>query len=198
MKASSAKFLTSAQTIAQCPQSDLPQVAFAGRSNVGKSSLINSLTGRKGLVKVSKTPGKTRLLNFFDISGELLLVDMPGYGFANVPKTEKQKWGKMVEIYLQESENLKAVICLLDCRRAPNDDDRNLLGWLHHYDIPAIIVFTKIDKIPKTKRIKQFKLAMAEIEDLLAPENKPLVYSSLSGEGKRELWGAIKSSIVEP
>ncbi len=196
MKASSAKFLTSAQTITQCPKSDLPQVAFAGRSNVGKSSLINSLTGRKGLVKVSKTPGKTRLLNFFDISGELLLVDMPGYGFANIPKTEKQKWGKMVEVYLQESENLKAVVCLLDYRRVPNYDDRNLLGWLHHYNIPAIVVFTKIDKIPKTKRAKQLKLAMAQIEDLLPPDNKPLVYSSLSGEGKRELWGAIKRSIL--
>jgi len=192
MKVTSAKFLLSAASSEQCPKLTLPEIAFSGRSNVGKSALINSLTGRKGLVKVSKTPGKTRLLNFFSINEKITFVDMPGYGFANVPLKVKASWGRLVETYLREREPLKAVVVLLDCRRMPNDDDRSLLGWLNSEAIPLILVFTKIDKIPKTKRLKPIKEVIGAISDLTGSNPNKIVYSSKTGEGKKELWAAIR------
>lgn len=192
MKVTSAKFLISAASLKQFPKPLFPEIAFAGRSNVGKSSLINSLTGRKGLVKVSKTPGKTQLLNFFSINEKIMFVDMPGYGFANVPLKVKAGWGRLIEVYLKEREPLKAVIVLLDCRRTPNDDDRSLLGWLNSEAIPLILVFTKIDKIPKTKRHKPIKKAIGAIADLIGDKPKMIVYSAATGEGKKELWAAIR------
>ncbi|VAX24395.1 GTP-binding protein EngB [hydrothermal vent metagenome] len=192
MKVTSAKFLLSVANPQQCPKLALPEIAFSGRSNVGKSSLINSLTGRKGLVKVSKTPGKTRLLNYFSINDKITFVDMPGYGFANVPLKVKASWGRLVETYLRERKPLKAVIVLLDCRRTPNDDDRSLLGWLNNEEIPLILVFTKIDKIPKTKRPKLIKEALGAVADLTGDNPKVVVYSSKTGEGKKELWAAIR------
>ena len=191
MRVKEAVFVTSAAKDGQYPPPDLPEVAFAGRSNVGKSSLINSLTGRKGLVKVSKTPGKTRLLNFFSINEKLAFVDMPGYGFARAPVAEKKKWGKMVETYIKKRESLRGVIFLLDCRRKPNEDDRALLEWLVHYDTPFLIVVTKIDKVPKTHRHREIKKVMEAIVDLTGEDFRPLVYSSQTGEGKKELWAAI-------
>ncbi len=167
MKVTKAEFVTSATKKEQYPISTLPEIAFAGRSNVGKSSLINSLTGHKGLVKVSKTPGKTRLLNFFTINGCITFLDMPGYGFAKVPKSVKANWGQMVENYLVTRNNLRGVIFLLDCRRKPNEDDRIMLNWLNLYKTPFIIVFTKIDKIQKTRRIKHIREAMEELKGLV-------------------------------
>ena len=187
------EFIKSAVKPAQYPKSDLPEIAFAGRSNVGKSSLINSLTGRKGLVKVSKTPGKTQLLNFFNIHSQTVFVDMPGYGFAEVPESVKRTWGEMVETYLRERKQLKGVIVLLDCRRTPNEDDISLLEWLVHNKITTVIVFTKIDKIPKTRRGSFVKTAMKEIAPFLDAAAKPVLYSALSGEGKKELWHVIGS-----
>ncbi|HEB73579.1 MAG TPA: YihA family ribosome biogenesis GTP-binding protein [Nitrospirae bacterium] len=192
MKVTSAKFLLSVANPKQCPKLALPEIAFSGRSNVGKSSLINSLTGRKGLVKVSKTPGKTRLLNYFSINEKITFVDMPGYGFANVPLKVKASWGRLVETYLKESALLKAVVVLLDCRRTPNDDDRRLLKWLNSEEIPLILAFTKIDKIPKTKRHKLIKEALGAVAGLTGDNPKIIVYSSKTGEGKKELWAAIR------
>ncbi|HJM82681.1 MAG TPA: ribosome biogenesis GTP-binding protein YihA/YsxC [Nitrospinota bacterium] len=191
MKVTKAEFVTSATKKEQYPISTLPEIAFAGRSNVGKSSLINSLTGHKGLVKVSKTPGKTRLLNFFTINGCITFLDMPGYGFAKVPKSVKANWGQMVENYLVTRNNLRGVIFLLDCRRKPNEDDRIMLNWLNLYKTPFIIVFTKIDKIQKTRRIKHIREAMEELKGLVVKNTSNLRYSSLTGEGKQELWKEI-------
>lgn len=193
MKVKSARFLTSAAREDQYPPEGPPEIAFAGRSNVGKSSLINSLTGRKGLVKVSQTPGKTRLLNFFALNEAVVFVDMPGYGFARVPASVRKSWGKMVEGYLAGRGSLKAVVVILDARRTPGDDDRDLLEWLAHYGVPAIVVFTKIDKIPKTRRARRIREAMAALG---APGEglRPMVYSSLTGEGKRELWAALRDA----
>lgn len=195
MKVRSAKFLTSAVRPDQYPRIDVPRIAFAGRSNVGKSSLINSLTGCKGLSQISKTPGKTRLLNFFLAGERLMLVDMPGYGYASVPLSEKKKWGKMVETYLREDERLKALILLLDCRRTPNDDDRAMLDWLAYYNVPVILVITKIDKIPKTRRLRRLKEIMEAISDMVEEGARPVLYSSNTGEGKRELWAAINEAV---
>ncbi len=194
MKVNSATFIKSAVKPEQYPDLPLPEIAFAGRSNVGKSSLINSLTGRKGLVKVSKTPGKTQLLNFFSINEKLAFVDMPGYGFANVPLQAKKSWGRMVETYLETSGNLQAVAMLLDCRRDPNEDDRLLLSWLDEMEIPLILVFTKIDKIPKTRRAKRIRSVMSNINDIVDSDVRAVCYSAHTGEGKRELWTAITES----
>ncbi|MGK7344457.1 MAG: ribosome biogenesis GTP-binding protein YihA/YsxC [Candidatus Nitrospinota bacterium M3_3B_026] len=193
MKVNSARFLTSAARDDQYPPEGLPEIAFAGRSNVGKSSLINSLTGRKGLVKVSQTPGKTRLLNFFVINETLVFVDMPGYGFAKVPVNVRKSWGNMVEAYLAGRESLKAVVVILDARRTPNEDDLALLEWLAHYGVPAIVVFTKIDKIPKTRRARRIREAMAAL-GAAGESLRPIVYSSLTGEGKRQLWAALRDA----
>ncbi|MBF0170844.1 MAG: YihA family ribosome biogenesis GTP-binding protein [Nitrospinae bacterium] len=195
MKVTKAEFITSAADAKGWPPPGPPEIAFAGRSNVGKSSLINSLTGRHGLVKVSKTPGKTQLLNFFAINGPAVtFVDMPGYGFAKVPEAEKRRWGKMIEGYLTKRETFKGLLLLLDVRRKPNEDDFMLLEWLAHHALPTQVVFTKIDKIPKTHRLREIKSVWTALGDL-APERTPLVYSSLSGEGKKELWGAIDELI---
>lgn len=191
MRVRKAEFIKSAVKPEGYPRHDMPEIAFAGRSNVGKSSLINTLTGRKGLVKVSKTPGKTQLLNYFTINDELVFVDMPGYGFAQVPSAMKKNWGVMVETYLKTSRALKGVAVLLDARRTPNEDDVNLLDWLRHYNIPAILVFTKIDKIPTTRRHGFIKKALQSVEGH-AGENAGIVqFSSLTGDGKRALWSAI-------
>ena len=198
MKVKSAKFIKSAGRPDQYPDPGLPEIAFAGRSNVGKSSLINSLTGRKGLVKVSGTPGKTRTLNFFLINERLVFTDMPGYGFARVPLSEKKKWGKMVEAYLGKRKQLRAVVSILDCRRTPNDDDRMLLDWLRHNKIPVIIVFTKIDKVPKTRRPGKIKKALEAISEFIDEGAGPVLYSSLTGEGKRELWAVIRAAAEKP
>ncbi|MDH5637136.1 MAG: ribosome biogenesis GTP-binding protein YihA/YsxC [Nitrospinota bacterium] len=191
MKVVSAEFIKSAVTMEQWPPLGLDEIAFAGRSNVGKSSLINSLTGRKGLVKVSKTPGKTQLLNFFVINKKFTFVDMPGYGFANVPKSVRQSWGSMVDSYLQFSPNLKGVAALLDIRRTPNDDDLSLLEWLASYSVPYVLVFTKADKVPKTRRPKMIKEALATIGELDTTMAGHLLFSSHTGEGRNELWAAI-------
>jgi len=173
-------------------------VAFAGRSNVGKSSLINSLTGRKGLVKVSKTPGKTQLLNFFTINEKIAFVDMPGYGFAHVPKSVRVSWGAMVETYLQHGPMLKGVVSLLDIRRTPNEDDRDLLQWLSAYKVPFVLVFTKADKAPKNQRIRMVKDSLATIADLTGSMTGHVLYSSHTGEGRDALWSAIRSILENP
>ena len=191
MRVTKAEYIKSAVKPGQYPVHKSPEIAFAGRSNVGKSSLINILAGRKGLVKVSKTPGKTQLLNFFTINDEIVFVDMPGYGFAQVPDGVKKTWGAMVETYLKTGERLKGAIVLLDARRVPNDDDLNLLDWLNHYSIPVVIVFTKIDKIPRTRRHGFIKEALARLGDHAGKDVKVVQFSSLNGDGKKELWSAI-------
>ena len=191
MKVSSAEYIISAVKPAGYPDSAIPEVAFAGRSNVGKSSLLNSMTGRKGLVKVSKTPGKTQTLNFFLINNRLMFVDTPGYGFAKTPAKVREGWGAMMETYLKRREQLRAVIVLLDLRRTPNDDDTLLLEWLRREQTPVILVFTKIDKIPKTRRDKPMKNVMRVLNGVVDDDTRVVRYSSLTGVGKRELWSAV-------
>ncbi|MFP4445210.1 MAG: ribosome biogenesis GTP-binding protein YihA/YsxC [Desulfosudaceae bacterium] len=157
----SADFVTSAVEPSQYPDGGLPEIAFAGRSNVGKSTLINCLVNRKNLVKTSATPGKTRLINFFSVNGNLLLVDLPGYGYAKVSQQERKKWGPMVETYLAGRQSLKGVILLIDLRRTPRDEELQIRDWLTHYQIPLLIVLTKADKLKKTAQQKQ-RQAIAE------------------------------------
>lgn len=192
MHIKSAKFITSAVQLNQYPPPDIPEVAFAGRSNVGKSSLINKLVNRKRLVKTSSTPGRTQLINFFRVNDELSLVDLPGYGYAKVPAMVKKQWGPMVESYIANRSNLKAVVLLMDLRRTPQAEEFNIMDWLHHYKIPTILVLTKADKLSKTKQMKQRRLAA---DTLGIDMNDLLLFSAKSGQGKEALWELIERVI---
>jgi GTP-binding protein len=148
MKVTSSEIVISAVKPAQYPAENLPEIALAGRSNVGKSSFINKMLARKSLARTSSKPGKTQTLNFYIINEVLHFVDVPGYGYAKVSKKEREIWGKMIETYMTTREQLRAVVLLIDVRHPPTKDDVLMYGFLKHYDIPAIIVATKVDKIP--------------------------------------------------
>ena len=184
----SSEFVTSAVKPEQYPAPEHPEIAFAGRSNVGKSSLINKLVNRRSLVKTSSTPGRTQLINFFLVNEALSLVDLPGYGYAKVPAAVKKQWGPMVEAYIAHRTNLKAVVLLMDIRRTPKTEEFNLMDWLHHHRIPTILVLTKADKLSKTQQNRQRKLA-AEIFGINAEDF--VLFSAKSGLGKQLLWEMI-------
>ena len=167
MLVKNARFLKSMKKKADYPDTGLPEIAICGKSNVGKSSLINYLTNNYKLAKVSSTPGKTRLVNFFVINEAFMLVDLPGYGFAKVSHSEKNSWSEMVEGYLKASRNIRALLILLDIRHKPTEDDRMMFEWAALFGLSVIIVATKADKIAKTKRpaaLKQLSSAVGDIE----------------------------------
>lgn len=155
LKITAAEYITSAPTLKECPDWDLPEIAMVGRSNVGKSSFINTLTHRKNLAKTSNTPGKTRLMNFYRIDPAFALVDLPGYGYAKVSKTMQAQWQKHFQVYLQKRPNLILVVQLIDARHGPQDSDEQMLSWLEHRDIPVVLVLTKVDKISRNDLGKQ-------------------------------------------
>jgi len=186
----SAEFVTSAVKRPQYPPEALPEIAFAGRSNVGKSSLINTLVNRKHLVKTSSTPGRTQLINFFDINQNLTFVDLPGYGYARVPAAVRKKWGPMIETYLSTRQTLKGVVIIMDIRRLPREEEQNLIHWLAHYSIPSILVLTKTDKLSKTKLIKQ---QAAIIKALAVAKEDVILFSAKTRRGKDAVWDAILS-----
>jgi len=187
MKILSAEFVTSAVGPKQFPIDRKPQVAFAGRSNVGKSSIINSILNRKGLVKTSATPGKTQLINFFLINGQFYCVDLPGYGYAKAPRSVTDAWAPMIEGYLKGAPQLRTVVMLLDIRREPDDRDRRLIAWLRHYDIPALFILTKADKVNRQDAVA----AQREIARQLDLAMPPLLTSAQSGQGIAELRAAV-------
>jgi GTP-binding protein len=185
----SAEFITSAVKPAQYPDQGLPEIAFAGRSNVGKSSLINCLVNRRNLVKTSATPGKTRLINFFNINGRLIFVDLPGYGYAKVSRAEQKTWGPMVETYLTGRTALKGAALLVDLRRQPREDEFLLLELFSRHAIPFIIILTKADKLKKIAREKQHQSIAA---DFGLDKNSLILFSAKSGLGKEEILAAIE------
>ncbi len=184
MKILSAEFILSAASPWQFPVPSLPEIAFAGRSNVGKSTLINSLLNRKKLVKTSSTPGKTQLINFFKINDKFYFVDLPGYGFAKVPESVSKQWQRLIEAYLQERETLRNVVLILDSRHKPTTQDRQLKEWLDYYQRPVLIVASKIDKLKRSQIQKQLK----QIKQDLSLDNTPLVHSSLEKGRREEIW----------
>lgn len=191
MKIDSAEFLKSSSKLEECPETQKPEYAFIGRSNVGKSSLINMLTGRNKLAKTSSTPGKTQLINHFEINKKWYLVDLPGYGWAQVSKTSKEKWKKMTEKYLIERENLACVFVLVDSRHEPQKVDVSFIEWLGHEEIPFCIIFTKADKLGKTKQ--ESNIASYKKEMLKTWEELPATFltSSVDKLGKNELLSFI-------
>lgn len=192
MKIQSARFLKSCVALKDYPVVNLPEIAFAGKSNVGKSSLINTLTGRKGLAKTSRLPGCTQLINFFIINEKLSLVDLPGYGFAKAPLAVKKQWGPMVETYLKERQALRLVLFLLDIRRDSDEKDRDLFNWLQFYRLPYLLVLTKVDKLSN----QQVLLRSRHILSSFGQPSVPVVlFSARTGQGREELWAAIESHI---
>ncbi|SEM33826.1 GTP-binding protein [Mesobacillus persicus] len=191
MKVTSADIVISAVRPAQYPEGDLPEFALAGRSNVGKSSFINKMLNRKALARTSSKPGKTQTLNFFLINEILYFVDVPGYGYAKVSKTERAAWGRMIETYITSREQLKAVILLVDLRHPPSVDDRTMYDFLKHYNIPVIVVATKADKIPKSKWQKHIKIVKETLE--FDEEDALILFSSETGEGKDKAWSILQA-----
>ena len=170
------------------PAPTLPEVAFAGRSNVGKSSLINKLVRRKKAARVSNTPGRTREINFFDVNGQFVLADLPGYGYARVSKEAKAAWRPLIEGYLRRSPALKGVVLLLDARRTPTDDDMHMLEFLAYVGTPTIVVATKMDKVSKAERSTRIE-ELAQEAGVDAEQVIP--FSAISGEGRDDLAEAI-------
>ncbi|AJS57490.1 ribosome biogenesis GTP-binding protein YihA/YsxC [Paenibacillus sp. IHBB 10380] len=191
MKVTKSEFVISAVSPDQYPEDALPEIALAGRSNVGKSSLINKMINRKNLARTSSTPGKTQQLNYYRINDEVYFVDFPGYGFAKVSKVQRLAWGAMIEKYLLEREPLKLLLLVVDLRHPPSKDDVIMYDWVSHYDLPICVVATKADKIPRSRWAKQIK-QMKECLSLRV--DHPLVlFSSDTGLGKDELWSIILS-----
>jgi GTP-binding protein len=189
------RFLQAAARADQYPPEQLPEVAFAGRSNVGKSALINTLVGRKGLARISQTPGKTQLIHFYQAEDRFLLVDLPGYGYARVPEGIRKRWGPMVERYLAGRRSLRLVIFLLDLRRTPSQLDLQLKGWLDHHAIPTCFVLTKADKVSRGSRLPLIR----QIADALEVTAADLIpFSAVTREGRRELWGVVLRAVSPP
>ncbi|MBC1520914.1 ribosome biogenesis GTP-binding protein YihA/YsxC [Listeria aquatica] len=175
----------------QYPEGDLPEFALAGRSNVGKSSFINRMIGRKSMARISQKPGKTQTLNFYKIEESLFFVDVPGYGFAKVSKKEREKWGEMIETYITSREPLRAVIQIVDLRHKPTNDDVMMYEFLKYYQIPVIVVATKADKIPRSKWQKNAKVVKETLD--FDGEDDFVLFSAETGMGKEEAWSFIEA-----
>lgn len=189
----SARFVVSLDRLRPFPGQGLPEVAMAGKSNVGKSSMINSLLGNSKLARISSEPGKTRLVNFFSVNERLLLVDLPGYGFAKAPKAERERWAGMIEGYLENSRHLRRVLHLVDIRHAPTRDDQTMVEYLRHYDIPFTVVATKADKVSRAARGRLIPV----ICRALAVQPWEIVpYSSVDGSGREKILEILENEMT--
>jgi len=200
MRILNADFVKSCAQLSDCPIDDLPEIAVVGRSNVGKSSLLNCLLQRKGLAKTSSTPGKTRLINFFKTSLGLnptltfYIVDLPGYGYANASMSQKAEWGAMVENYLAHRTSLRGLVVLLDIRREPSPLDLQLFLWIRSYNIPALLVATKSDQVPRSRQSNAVRSIQAAIPGFDSNQ-EILLFSSKTGEGREVLIGRIVQTL---
>ena len=195
MKVKNAKFVISAVSPKQYPDSNLLEVAFAGRSNVGKSSLINKLLNRNSLARVSSKPGKTATINFYNIDDKLNLVDLPGYGFARVSPMEKKKWAQMIDEYLNSRESLKQVILLVDSRHKPTEDDKTMLNFIRHVCKRAVVVATKFDKLKKSEQESSLHTIINTLE--LSGDDIIIPFSTVNGIGKEEFWYYVEDEIMQ-
>ena len=189
MKIKNSRFVISAVAKTQYPEDELPELAFAGRSNVGKSSLINMLLNRRGLAKTSSTPGKTQLVNFYDIDGLFRLVDLPGYGFAKVSKEKKVGWGNIIETYLNTRQNLVEVFQLVDIRHKPSGEDKEMYEWIKNAGFNGIVIATKTDKMSKNQIAAQLKMIRKELK--MEKDDVILPVSAQSRDGKYDVWDVI-------
>ncbi|SFE23685.1 GTP-binding protein [Paenibacillus catalpae] len=193
MKITQSEFIISAVRPSQYPVDALPEIALAGRSNVGKSSLINKLILRKNLARTSSQPGKTQQLNYYRVNDMVYFVDFPGYGYAKVSKTQRELFGQMIETYIRDRKELKLQLLVIDMRHAPSKDDVLMYHWLKHYNVPTCIVCTKADKIPKSKWDKHVKVIKETLE--ADPRDSLVMFSSETGLGREKLWEVINGAI---
>lgn len=177
------------------PENQFPEIAFAGKSNVGKSSLINALMNRKSYARISATPGKTQTINFYNINDEMYLVDLPGYGYAKVSESEKEKWGKLIERYLHGSSQLKAVFLLIDIRHEPSANDKMMYDWVVAQGYQPIIIATKLDKIKRSQVEKHLKILRQGLN--LIPGTKIIPFSSMTKQGRDEIWELVENEYLE-
>ena len=177
----------------QYPTSGLPEITLTGRSNVGKSSLINTLVNRKKLARTSSQPGKTQTLNFYDIEDQLYFVDVPGYGYAKVSQKDRNKWAKMIETYFEQRQETRGVISLVDARHAPTKLDVQMIDFIHYYQLPLLVVGTKVDKIPKSKWNKSESQIRKTLN--LGPDDQVQLFSAQTKHGKAEVWNWIENHI---
>jgi len=191
MKITSVEFVKSVDDISQLPAEQLSEIAFAGRSNVGKSSLINCLLNRKKLAKISSTPGKTRLINYFRINDRFYFVDLPGYGFAKVSRSERVHWQHLIENFVTESAHLKGVVSIIDSRIGPTKLDRQLLEWLAECQVKIIVVATKADKMSRSAMNTKLQKYTRELKSYT--HESMIAFSSVTGTGKKEVWSAISN-----
>lgn len=193
MKISSVTYVGSFRLLQQLPQQRLPEIAFAGRSNVGKSSLLNCLVQRKNLARTSSTPGKTRSLNYYAVADALYLVDLPGYGYAHVPQQERQEWKKLLESYFENNGFLQGVVLIVDSRHPLSPMDREMIAWLSRLQLPTLAVATKIDRLPRSQAKHRWQLLEQEIRQLGVEGLIP--FSAVTKQGRKELWRAIHQLI---
>ncbi len=189
----------SLQTVAvkpsQYPEGNMMEIAFVGKSNVGKSSLINTMINRKSMARTSQNPGKTRTINFFNVEDELLFVDLPGYGYARISKSESEKWGSMIETYLKEREQLKAILFLIDIRHEVGKNDLQMMEWLRYYGYQIIVIATKSDKIKRSQLSKHISIIRKGLS--LEKDNILIPFSSENRQGKEELWAVLEEKLKD-
>jgi len=195
LKVTHCELAVSAASPEQFPRDGLPEIALAGRSNVGKSSLVNRLTGQRGLARTSSQPGRTRLMNFYRINRDFYLVDVPGYGYARVSKAERRRWGRLIEGYLRNRPQLRLVLLVVDFRHPPTDDDRMMYDWLVWHGIPLLVVGTKADKVSRGHHLKHARVARETLG--MADEHPFLTFSAETGLGRDELWMRIEERLRE-
>lgn len=199
MKIKKAEFLKLASQPEDFLPGHYPEIALAGRSNVGKSSLLNTLAGQRNLARTSNTPGKTRAVHFYLFNDAFCLVDLPGYGYARVSRTERQKWGPLIEGFLVDRKSVKMILHVVDIRHAPSEEDKQMSAWLHHFEFPALVVATKLDKIPRGRREGQKILIARTLEK---DPSEILLFSSKTREGRDKLLkiivGRLSAAAVEP
>jgi len=191
MKITDARFVKSVYHLPDLPKPLLPEIAFAGRSNVGKSSLINVLLNRRGFAKTSSTPGRTQSINFMEINSAFYFVDLPGYGYANVPLEVRKKWQPLIEGYLAQRGTLRLLVLLCDIRREPQEDEELFSSWLMQHNIPLMVVLTKIDKLKKNSQVashRQWQNRLGLIEQIV-------LFSAVTGEGKEKIWGYLNRAL---
>lgn len=193
MEIKNAQYVVTAVEPEHYPVHPLPEVALIGRSNVGKSSLINSLVGRKNLARVAATPGKTRMINFYSLDNLVYLVDLPGYGYARVSKAERSSWGEMIETYLNTRKQLKVLLMLVDIRHPPTADDQMMAKWLKSQGWPRLVIATKLDKISRNQLDQKLQGIRANLD--LTAQDRLIPFSAVSKQGREEIWQAVRQSL---
>jgi len=195
MKVNKAEIVISAVSAAQYPDDGLPEIVLLGRSNVGKSSFINTLIRRKNLARTSSQPGKTQTMNFYQINDAFRFVDMPGYGYAKVSRAEREKWGEMIETYLRRRKNIRLIIQLVDCRHEPTEDDRLMYDWLVYYGLDPMVVVTKSDKISKARQKKALDNIVRSLN--IGHRRDVVLFSAVDKEGMDTVWQAIEAQLPD-